>query len=198
MYLGSEICLSNRHIRKMLRLAKASGRDVFYDLGCGRAQLCVIAVVEFGVKRAVGIELNLGRARKAIQYVKSLGLSHRIEIRHEDFHQSDLADATVIYKGLMEEEDDDVESKLRKGCRFVTLFLPFIGVMPDAQDYPFYLMKAPFRKTRNISTWVSAVLAKKATVEEFFGEVRSDPDYHKDMRILKSLMRKRFDMRVSL
>jgi hypothetical protein len=36
------------------------------------------------------------------------------------------------------EEDDDVsyyEQKLKKGCRLITLFLPPVGLLPDAQDY---------------------------------------------------------------
>src|SRR5713226_3666818 len=83
--LGPEDYQSNRYIRKILRLAQASRRDVFYDLGCGRGQLCIIAVKEFGVKRAVGIEMHRGRAVKARRVVKTLGLSDKIDIRNEDF-----------------------------------------------------------------------------------------------------------------
>src|SRR5712691_7177881 len=123
--LGPEDYQSNRHIRKILNLTQASKGDVFYDLGCGRGQLCVVAVAEFGVKRAVGVELHRGRAAKAAELIQRLGLSERIEIRNEDFMESDLHDATITYCGLTEMEEDlsHFEMELGRGCRFVTLFL---------------------------------------------------------------------------
>jgi SAM-dependent methyltransferase len=192
--LGPEDYQSNRHIRKLLRLARATKTDVFYDLGCGRGQLCVVAVTEFGVKRAVGIELHVGRAEKAAAHIEKLGLSDRIEIRHEDFMDSDLHDATIAYCGTYESEEDvsHFERKLTRGSRFVTLFLPFVGVIPMAADYPFYMMETPFEKTKEVSRWISAVLFRKATVDELFRELDTDREYRYDKRMLKQLMRKRF------
>ena len=198
-YLGPERCLSDRLIRKMCVLANISRNTVFYDFGCGLGHVCVIAVTEFGAKRAVGIELHRGRAKKARKYVRKLGLSRRIKIRHETFHDSDCSDTTVIYNGTSESEGDltEYEAKLKNGCRFVTPFLPLVGIIPDAQDYPFYLMRKPFTKTGNLSRWLFTVLSKKATVSEFFKELDIDLDWQVDKRTLKSLMRKRFDMRPS-
>jgi SAM-dependent methyltransferase len=191
--LGPEDYQSNRHIRKLLSLARTTRRDVFYDLGCGRGQLCVVAVEEFGVKKAVGIEMHAGRARKAAEYVERLGLSDRIEIRNEDFMDSDIHDATVLYCGHYEVEDDvsRFESELGAGSRFVTLFLPFVGVVPTDADYPFYLMEVPFTKTEDASLWISKVLFKKATPSELFRELDTDREYRYDKRTLKRLMNKR-------
>jgi SAM-dependent methyltransferase len=192
--LGPEDYQSNRHIRKLLTLARASEKDVFYDLGCGRGQLCVVAVTEFGVKRAVGIEMHAGRARKAAEHVEGLGLSDRIEIRNEDFMDSDIGDATVVYCGHYEVEGDveRFEKELGEGSRLVTLFLPFVGVVPTAADYPFYSMELPFRRTKDVSLWVSKVLFRKATVEEMYRELDTDREYRYDKRELLRLMRKRF------
>jgi len=129
-------------------------------------------------------------------------LSGRIEIRRQDFHKSHLRHATIVYNGLMEEDGDlsDYEKKLTRGCRLVTISLPLVGVMPYAYDYPFYLMKIPFRKTRSASEWISTILPKKkATMVEFFEEVHNDPEgYRQDMRTLKSLMKTRFGVRTFL
>jgi hypothetical protein len=164
--LGPEDYQSNRHVRKLLSLAKATKKDIFYDLGCGRGQLCVVAVTEFGVRKAVGIEMHAGRARKAAEYVEELGLSDRVEIRNEDFMDSDIHDATIAYCGHYEVEVDvsRFERELGAGSRLVTLFLPFVGVIPKAADYPFYAMELPFRKTRDSSLWISKVLFREATV----------------------------------
>jgi len=191
--LGPEDYQSNRHIRKLLSLAKASPRDVFFDLGCGRGQLCVVAVSEFGVKKAVGIEMHAGRARKAAAYVEGLGLSDRIEIRNEDFMDSDIHEATIAYCGHYEADEDvsRFEKELGAGSRVVTLFLPLVGVIPTAADYPFYAMRVPFRKTRDPAQWVSKVLFKRATVDEMFQELDTDREYRYDKRTLKRLIRMR-------
>jgi predicted RNA methylase len=192
--LGPEDYQSNRHIRKILQLALASSKDIFYDLGCGKGQLCVVAVAEFGVKRAVGIEMHRGRAAKAAKRVHELGLADRIEIRNEDFVESDLHDATIVYSGLSETEEDIAyfEKKVRIGCRIVTLFLPFVGVLPEAADYPFYLMKVPFRKTEDVSLWISKVLFRKATAGELYRELDTDREYRYDKRAFKQMMKERF------
>jgi len=191
--LGPEDYQSNRYIRKILRLAQASKRDIFYDLGCGRGQLCIVAVKEFGVRRAVGIEMHRGRAGKARRTVETLGLSNRIDIRNEDFMDSDLHEATIAYCGLTE-EDEDVEhfgNALQPGTRFVTLFLPFVGVLPTAADYPFYRMDVPFRMTSDASSWASSVLFKKANVDDLYQELDTDREYRYDKRIVSRLIGKR-------
>jgi len=192
--LGPEDYQSNRHIRKLLHLARATRKDVFYDLGCGRGQLCVVAVTEFGVKKAVGIEMHAGRAAKAAAYIEKLGLSNRIEIRNEDFMDSDIHDATIAYCGHYEEEGDvgRFEEELGAGSRLVTLFLPLVSVIPSAADYPFYAMGLPFKKTRNAPLWVSKVLFRRASIEELFLELDADREYRYDKRTLKELMKKRF------
>ncbi len=192
--LGPEDYQSNRHIRKILNLAQAFKGDVFYDLGCGRGQLCVVAVAEFGVKRAVGIELHRGRAAKAAERIQEMGLTDRIEIRNEDFMESDLSDATIVYCGLGE-VDEDVAlfgRKLKTGCKIVSLFLPFVGILPAAADYPFYLMKVPFRKTKDVSLWTSKVLFTDDSVEELYQELDTDREYRYDKRTFKRMMKKRF------
>jgi SAM-dependent methyltransferase len=192
--LGPEDYQSNRHIRKLLKLAQTSKRDVFYDLGCGRGQLCVVAVTEFGVKRAVGIEMHAGRAAKAANYVEKLGLSERIEIRNEDFMDSDIHDATVVYCGTYEMEEDVAHfgAELPVGSRFVTLFLPFVGVLPTASDYPFYSMKVPFRKTDDLQLWISKVLFLDASLKDLYRELDTDREYRYDKRTFRRLVERRF------
>ncbi len=192
--LGPEDYQSNRHIRKLLWLAGTSKKDVFYDLGCGRGQLCVVAVTEFGVKKAVGIELHRGRAAKAAEHIRRLGLSDRIEIWNEDYMESDLQEATVVYCGHNEAEEDvsHFGRELSRGSRFVSLFLPFVGVVPSGADYPFYVMDLPFRRTRDASLWVSKVLSKPASVDELYQELDTDREYRYDKRVFKKLMGERF------
>jgi hypothetical protein len=62
-------------------------------------------------------------------------------------------------------------------------------------DYPFYAMEVPFRKTGDVSLWVSKVLARKATVEELYGELDTDREYRYDKRAFNRLMKLRFGTR---
>jgi hypothetical protein len=191
--LGPELYQSDRFIRKLLHLADARNTDIFYDLGCGIGQLCIVAVTEFDVRKAVGIELHRGRAKKAEKRVKKLGLDDRIEIRNGNLWQSDISKATIAYYGLNESDEDvaDCEKKLSPGCRLITLFLPFVGVVPTKADYPFYLMQLPFRKTESASLWVSEVLFKQATLKELYQELDSDKEYRYDKVIFKRLAKER-------
>ena len=43
-------------VRAMLGLAGASVNDIVYDLGCGDGRVLLVAVEEYRVKKAVGIE----------------------------------------------------------------------------------------------------------------------------------------------
>jgi SAM-dependent methyltransferase len=192
--LGLAIALSNRHIRKMLRLAEANENDVFYDLGCGVGQVCIVAVKEFNVKRAVGIDVNKGRVKKARERVRCAGLQKRISIRYGLFENANFKDATIVYNGLMEEEDtlEKYETTLQKGCRLITLASPPVSLMPNKTDYPFYLMNFPFTKAVNDDEWASAVLLKQATFEELLLEFKRDPDYQSGIRLLKKLAKERF------
>jgi SAM-dependent methyltransferase len=191
--LGPERYQSDRFIRKLLHLADATNMDIFYDLGCGIGQLCVVAVSEFGVRKAVGIESHKGRAKKAEKRVKELSLEDRIEIRNEDFWESDISEATIAYYGLTESDEDvpNCEKKLSAHCRLITLFHLFVGVLPKDADYPFYLMQLPFTKTKSASLWISKVLFKEATLEELYQEFNSDQDYQYDKVTFKRLVKKR-------
>jgi tRNA A58 N-methylase Trm61 len=145
------------------------------------------------VKKAVGIELHRGRAMKAVENVRRLGLSGRIEIWNEDFMESDLHDATIVYSGLSEMEEDlpHFESELRAGSRLVTLFLPLVGVVPKLVDYPFYLMNLPFKKTKDVSIWSSKVLTRRSTVNELYQELDTDREYRYDKRVFNRLLKER-------
>ncbi|MDV3293368.1 MAG: hypothetical protein LYZ70_03770 [Nitrososphaerales archaeon] len=121
-------------------------------------------------------------------------MANRIEIRNEDFMESDLSDATIVYSGLEEIEEDIefFERKLGTGCRIASLFLPFVGVLPSAVDYPFYLMGLPFRKTKDVSLWASRVLFKEGSLDEFYRELDTDREYRYDKRAFKRMIKERF------
>ena len=83
-------------VREMLRMARAGGDDVLYDLGCGDGRILVMAVKEFGVKKAVGYEIRGDLCEYAKSTVVGQGLQNEIRIVHEDLFHADLSEVTVI------------------------------------------------------------------------------------------------------
>jgi cyclopropane fatty-acyl-phospholipid synthase-like methyltransferase len=62
----------------MLKLAEIKPSDAFYDLGCCDGSILILAVKEFNVKEAIGIESHPLRYRKAKCNGKKQKLSNRI------------------------------------------------------------------------------------------------------------------------
>ena len=72
--LGYADFFSNRAKRKMLKLAQIKPIDVLFDLGCGDASVMIIAVKEFGVRKAIGFEDNPKRYSMARKRIHDEGL----------------------------------------------------------------------------------------------------------------------------
>jgi hypothetical protein len=94
--------LSAGGLRKLLRYLQLSGRDVFYDLGCGVGKLVAQVAAETPARKCVGIEIARSRwlhARFVADRLGGQGLirARHFELRNENFLDSDLADATVLY-----------------------------------------------------------------------------------------------------
>ena len=183
MSSGPAIALSHQEIRLMLQLANASTKDIFYDLGCGEGLVCCVSASEFGVKNAVGIERLKSRVKKARIRVRRLKLSERVEIRHQNLQKADFSEATIVYYGLSEDEEDleIFEKNLKAGCRFVMPVLPLLGIMPDAVCYPFYLSRFPFTRARTTDEWASAVVLKRIPAERAFKELKESDAYWRDL-----------------
>ncbi len=110
--------------RKMLELAGATPNDIVYDLGCGDGRILITAVKEFGVKRAVGVEIREELVREARERVAKEGLQDRIEIIHGDMFEVDVSEATIVTLFLLTSVNDELapklERELKPGTRVVS------------------------------------------------------------------------------
>ncbi len=64
-------------VRKMLELAGAGPNDIVYDLGAGDGRIVIIAVREFNVKKAIGIEIRSDLVREPRTIIKELNIKRR-------------------------------------------------------------------------------------------------------------------------
>ena len=111
-------------IRKMLEIGEARPNDTLYDLGCGDGRILIVAVKEFGVKKAVGIEIRRDLVRKALENVKKMNLADRISIIWGDFFYVDISPATIVtlylsYTGNVKLKEK-LKRELKKGTRVVS------------------------------------------------------------------------------
>jgi predicted RNA methylase len=111
-------------VRAMLRLAEAGPEDIVYDLGCGDGRILIIAVKEFNVKKAVGIEKDPERYKIAIENVKENGVEDRVVVINDDFFNVDISEATIVTLFLLTSVNEALkpkfEKELREGTRIVS------------------------------------------------------------------------------
>lgn len=207
--LGRPILFSNQEIRKMLNLAKANAKDVFYDLGSGWGQNVLIALTEFRVAKAVGIEDDPARCsfakerlRWQPQKIRENGaflctkfeelLKKRNKFQRDGF---DLEEATIVFFGLSSSTSffRRLERKLAEGCKLVYYYRWLIPeIMPIYHDFPFFVSTAPFETPKREREWLSEVMytktrsslpkrkGKAPSAKEFWSEISHDYDVDED------------------
>jgi hypothetical protein len=203
---GPSIYYPNQNIRRMLTLARAGENDVFCDLGSGYAQNIIIALTEFGVKRAFGFELNRERLYKSKRRLSDAHFSNIAQIigRSFDFGltESHLRSATIIYYGLHSDSVSTIEmidqieqtwGKLPPGRRFVYHHNNVIPeLMPNDSDFPFYVSttqpsssgKSLFSRPKSEKDWLNAVVSvpkemmhrRAPTLKQLWTEFRNNFD----------------------
>jgi len=111
-------------VRAMLKLAEAGPNDIVYDLGCGDGRIIAIAVKEFNVKKAVGVEKDRERFKEALYRIENDGLSNRAFVIHGDFFEVNISEATIVTLFLLTAVNEALKPKfereLRDGTRVVS------------------------------------------------------------------------------
>jgi precorrin-6B methylase 2 len=170
---GPPICFNNREIRKMLELAKVGRDDVLYDLGSGWGQNLIIALTEFDVKKAIGVEddreryqISVNRLRKwHIPQERWVVIPGRFEkVLAQKVPQANPLEATVIFYGLSTDRFtlNNISRNLRTGGRLIYYYgCLFPEILPNLEDYPFFVSVAPFRRPSSELEWLMTVVKKK-------------------------------------
>lgn len=210
---GPANALSINEIRNMLELAHITRQDVFYDLGSGSGRIVRTVVNTTKAKYVCGIEKDVTRFCDSVKITKQK-LSRRqlkkIDFWRADYKNYDFSDATVIYNGLTE-EDEEIKTYEKvfqqKNVKIIKMDLPLVSYEPIASKFSrntrFYLMQYPLKlhKLTNKNAWASYVLNDKdATIHDvykYFHEILkrrrfAEYDIKGFERDLKNLIAKRF------
>jgi len=115
-------------VRRMLDLAGVGPDDVVYDLGCGDGRILFMAVDEFGVKRAVGYDINPDMCEPLKAKIVGRGLEGRVDVVNANFFEVDLSPASVVTMYLTTSGNTKLrpklEKELRRGSRVVSHDFP--------------------------------------------------------------------------
>jgi hypothetical protein len=160
---GEDVQLPEKSFRDIFKFVDLGKNDVFYHLGCGDAKGIEIAINEFNVKKAVGIDYNL----KKIQHAKTTLEQKNIQgqLIHENIEESDISDASVI---LFWFTDDSVINqmlkkfeRLKPETKIITIWGPLPNCLPDKVKFPYIINTVPFKKASNMQEQVLAIFGVK-------------------------------------
>jgi SAM-dependent methyltransferase len=106
----------------MLAMAKVTGKDVVYDLGCGDGRIPITAAKQFGA-RGVGIDIDPVRISEANENAKKEGVTDKVKFLNQDLFTSDFGEATVVTLYLLPSLNEKLIPQLKKlkpGTRIVS------------------------------------------------------------------------------
>ncbi len=137
----------------LLRLAKVTGKDVVWDLGCGDGRIPVTAAKEYGCK-AVGFDIDPERVKDSLANVRKHGVERLVTVEERDIFKLDLSKGpTVVTLYLLPRLNAKLLPQLRKlppGARVISIAHRMADVKPDEHivvdtelgEFDVYLWKA--------------------------------------------------------
>jgi len=161
---GEDVQLPEKSFREIFKFVKLGKNDIFYHLGCGNQKGVEIAIKEFQVKKAIGLDNNLEKITNAR---KNLGddKKNNVKMICQNITESNISDATVI---LFWFTDENVINKmlekfqaLKPGTKIITIWGPLPDCIPDEVSFPYIINKVPFKKAQNMQEQVLAIFGVK-------------------------------------
>jgi len=160
---GEDVQLPEKSFREIFKFADIGKNDVFYHLGCGNEIGIEIAINDFKVKKAVGIDNNPGKIQHAKEILEQKNIQGKLICKN--IEESDISDASVI---LFWFTDDNVINQMLKkfenlkpGTKIITIWGPLPDCLPDKVNFPYIINKVPFKKAQNMQEQVLAIFGVK-------------------------------------
>ena len=160
---GDNVQLPEYSFRRIFKFLDLNEEDIFYHLGCGDGKGIAIALEEFNVKKAVGIENNKGNIQQAEKLLKKKNLKN-VELLCEDIRTAKINDATVVLFWFT--DSDIIETMMKKfenlqrGSRIITIWGPLPDCLPEKVDFPYIINTVPF-KSANLKEQLLEIFGTK-------------------------------------
>jgi hypothetical protein len=160
---GEDVQLPEKSFREIFKFVDLGKNDIFYHLGCGDEKGIEIAIKEFNVKKAVGIDNNLKKIEKAKKNLEEKNIQG--DFIYQNIKESKISDATVILFWFTDEDlINDMLKKfeeLNSETKIITIWGPLPNTIPDKVDFPYILNKTPFKNAQNMQEQVLAIFGVK-------------------------------------
>ena len=160
---GEDVQLPEKSFRDIFKFSNLGKNDIFFHLGCNNEKGIEIAINEFKVKKAIGIDNNLEKIQSAQKNVEKKNTN--VKMIHENIEESNISDATVI---LFWFTDENIIKKmikkfekLKPGTKIITIWGPLPNCLPDKVNFPYILNKVPFKKAENLQAQLLSVFGVK-------------------------------------
>jgi protein-L-isoaspartate O-methyltransferase len=196
---GERVSLTDNVIRKIFNFAKLKKGDIFCHLGCGEGNTVAIAAKEFGVKKAIGIEIDKSIADNARRHIAGLKNAYIIKT---DIREADISEATVLLfwfsdSSLVDTLTKRFKKELRNGARVITIWAPLTMTLPYKVEFPFFVNKKPFKRARSIQQQIRSIYgtncidftASWLLAERYIDALEVTPsEYRRFVNILQSMV----------
>jgi len=160
---GEDVQLPEKSFREIFKFVDLGENDIFYHLGCGNEKGIEIAIKEFKVKKAVGIDSNPEKIQHGKEILKQKNIQGQLICKK--IEESDISDATVI---LFWFTDDNVINQmlekfenLKPETKIITIWGPLPDCLPDKVNFPYIINKIPFKKAQSMKEQVLAIFGVK-------------------------------------
>jgi hypothetical protein len=197
---GDQITIPDDFIRRMFTLCNLGSSDTFYHLGIGNnISTLRIAVEEFNVKKAIGVDVDSSVMDSNIFVTKTLDNVHLVT---EDMLGIPLNDATVVFSWFIDESINELlvkkfQSELKNHAQIISVWSPPSLFLPDKVDFPITICKKPFRLGKSIKDQLRVIYSSDCIdftaswnlADKYikaFGNV--DKSYYRFLNMLHSLI----------
>lgn len=122
-------------VTSMLELAETRPDDLVIDLGSGDGRIVIAAIAEFGVSRAIGVDLDPVRIRQSLTNAEAAGVLDRARFVEGNVFDFDFGDADVVTMYLLQSINLRLRPRileLRPGTRVVSHRFDMGEWQPDA------------------------------------------------------------------
>ena len=156
---GESVELPENTLLQIFSLGGLKKSDTFCHLGCGRGNAVVLAAKKFGVKKALGVEIDDGTAaiaRRRIAHFKNA------EIMTGNVCDANISDASVVLfwfsdPQIVETMVKKFRKELKEGARVITIWSPPGMMLPQKVDFPFFVCKKPFKYATSVRQQIKTI-----------------------------------------
>jgi len=160
---GEDVQLPEKSFREIFKFSNLGKDDIFFHLGCNNEKGIEIAINEFKVKKAIGIDNNLEKIQNTQKNIDEKKINAKVI--HQNIQESNISDATVILFWFTDEniinEMMKKFEKLKPETKIITIWGPLPNCLPDKVNFPYIVNKVPFKKAENLQAQLLAVFGVK-------------------------------------